>query len=383
MKNKKTVISLLSVIAILFSAFGFSVTAQEKLPVEIKAKSAVLMDCDTGKVLMKYNEHELLPPASVTKIMPMILCAEAIESGKISLSDKVTASSVAASKGGSQIWLKEGEVMTVDELLKAVTVASANDACAALGEFICGSEEAFVDKMNEKAKQLLMKDTKFVNCSGLDDEDTNITSAYDIALMSAELMKHELIMKYTTIWMDSLRNGETQLVNTNKLIRLYKGATGLKTGTTGKAGCCLSATAKRQGLHLCAVVMGSDNSNDRFESAKAMLNWGFSNFAKVTPVIERELITPVNVLNGEKRSVLPVIPEISPIIIQKGKEGELKQSVSLNVEVAAPVEKNQILGTVTFTLGKEKVASYDLLSPEEIPAVTLKFTFCRLLEMLI
>ena len=380
----KRIISLFLMIVTFFtfSICSFATEEKNQLPVEIKAKSAVLMDCDSGKVLLAYNEHEKLPPASVTKIMPLLLFIEAIDEGKISLSDKVTVSSEAAAKGGSQIWLKEGETMSVNDMLKAVAIASANDACAALGEYIAGSETEFVRMMNERAKELNMNDTVFYNCSGLDDEDTNIISAYDIALMSCELMKHDLIQDYTTVWMDSLRDGATELVNTNKLVRFYKGTTGLKTGTTSKAGCCLSATAKRDGLHLCAVVLGSDNSSDRFETAKAMLNWGFSGWMSVTPQINKNLITPVKVIKGEEDSIVPVLPTIKPMTIKKGEEKNLKQTITLNLDVTAPVEEGQTLGKVEFTLGEEKVAEYLLLSPKKVNQLTLGFAFRKLMKWL-
>lgn len=367
---------------LLIPAVAFAKEAQEELPVEIKAKSAVLMDCNSGKVLLKYNEHEKLPPASVTKVMPLLLIVEAIDEGKISLSDTVTTSADAAAKGGSQIWLKEGEKMSVADLLKAVAVASANDACAALGEFLAGSEKEFVRQMNERAKQLGMNDTVFYNCSGLDDEDTNITSAYDIALMSCELMKHDLIQDFSTIWMDSLRDGATELVNTNKLVRFYPGTTGLKTGTTSKAGCCLSATALRDGLHLCAVVMGSDNSSDRFESAKSMLNYGFSSFVSVSPSVDRSLITPVKVIMGEKSKIDPEIPEIKPLTIKKGDEKKLKQTVTLDLSATAPVEKGQTVGKIVFSVGDEVLSEYSLASPEYVAGITLPFALRKLLGKL-
>ncbi|MEG2081320.1 MAG: D-alanyl-D-alanine carboxypeptidase family protein, partial [Oscillospiraceae bacterium] len=271
----KKVTSFLLAVILMFTMFSITAFAEElpQMQVEVKAKSAILMDAGTGTVLMAKNAHDKLFPASVTKIMSLLLITEAIDQGKIALTDAVTASTAASKMGGSEIWLKEGETMSVDELLKATVVASANDACYALSEVVSGSNEAFVKRMNERAKELGMNDTNFENCTGLDDTATNhLTSAYDIAIMSMELLKHQRIMNYSTIWMDSLRNGATELVNTNKLVRFYEGTTGLKTGTTGKAGCCVSATAKRDDLHLIAVVMGSDNSNDRFDGAKAMLN---------------------------------------------------------------------------------------------------------------
>lgn len=358
-------------------------SAEGEMPVEVKARAAVLMDQTTGKVLMKMNEHEKLYPASVTKIMSMLLVMEAIDSNKIRLTDIVTTSPVAASKGGSQIWLKEGETMSVDELLRATAVYSANDACTALGEYVAGSDEAFVVMMNERAAQLGMKNTHFENCTGLDDETENhLTTAYDIALMSRELMKHELIKEYTTIWMDSLRDGKTELVNTNKLIRFYNGATGLKTGTTNKAGCCVSATATRDGTSLVAVVMGSENSSDRFEGAKAMLNWGFANYSSITPQIDKKLIADVNIVMGEERKITPQIPPSMSVLIPKGRENDIVQNVELAAEVEAPVESNQTLGTVTVSLDGEVLGKYNLTSPHYVDRLSFKTVFCRLLAVL-
>lgn len=377
---------LLSVIISVFMILSAAVPsyAEEKTPVEIKAKAAVLMDASTGKVLMKFNENERLYPASVTKIMPLLLICEAIDEGKISLSDKVTVTGSAASKGGSQIWLKEGEQMTVDELLKATAVYSANDACTALGEFLAGSDEAFVKMLNDKATSLGMKNTHFENCTGLDDTtDNHLTTALDVAIMSKELLGHELITNYTTIWMDSLRNGQTELVNTNKLVRFYEGTTGLKTGTTSKAGCCVSASAKRNGTHLIAVVMGSDNSSDRFETAKAMLNYGFANYSTVTPVIDKSLIPNVGVINGVTEEIVPQIPEVNSVLIEKGREADISQTIDLAVDVAAPVEKGQVLGTVTFRLGDEKIGVYNLTSPDKVESLTFGIVFRRIISAIV
>ena len=306
-KMLQSVISVILSVAVLMAFSVYPSAEESQPPVEIKAKAAVLMDVSTGKVLMKYNENEKVYPASVTKIMPLLLVCEAIDEGRISLSDVVTVSGSASSKGGSQIWLKEGEQMTVDELLKATAVYSANDACTALGEYIAGSDEAFVEMLNKRAKELGMNNTHFENCTGLDDTTENhLTTAMDVATMSKELLSHELIVNYTTIWMDSLRDGQTELVNTNKLVRFYEGTTGLKTGTTSKAGCCVSASAMRDGTHLIAVVMGSENSSDRFETAKSMLNWGFANYSTVTPVIDSNLIPAVGVINGVEEKIYPV-----------------------------------------------------------------------------
>ena len=368
-------------VALTLSAALISVNAvQTEMPVEINAKSAILVDVSSGQVLAAMNEHERLFPASVTKIMTLLLVMEAIDSGKLNLNDTVTASAVAASKGGSQIWLKEGETMTVDELLRATAIYSANDACEALGEHLAGSEEAFVAMLNDRAAQLGMKNTHFDNCSGLDDAtDTHLTTAYDVALMSVELLRHDLIRKYTTVWMDSLRDGATQLVNTNKLIRFYQGATGLKTGTTSKAGCCISASAERGGTHLVAVIMGSPTSDDRFNAAKTLLNWGFANFETVTPVPDSSLLADVNVIGGYKDSFTPVVETPAPILMKKGSAESLVQSVELVTDVNAPVISGETVGTLTFTVDGETVAEYRIISPEEIK----KLDFVEILRRLL
>lgn len=325
-------------------------TAADEMAQTIKAKSAVLMDADSGTVLMTLNENEAVYPASVTKIMSLLLVCEAIDNGSVKLSDNVTISETAASRGGSQIWLETGETMTVEELLKATAVYSANDACTALGEHIAGSDEAFVSMMNNKAVELGMTNTNFENCTGLDDTAVNhLTTAYDVAVMSRALLQHPFITQYTTIWMDTLRNGETEIVNTNKLIRFYNGATGLKTGTTDKAGCCVSASASRNGLHLIAVVMGAENSNDRFEAAKTMLNWGFSNYENYQPVIDKSLFYDVQVIKGEQRSLHPVCAQApEKILLKKGNSDTISQKVELAESVEAPVRAGQKLGSVQF-----------------------------------
>ena len=379
----KSAIALIMSVCIAAASVVF-VHAEDAPPVDIKAKAAVLMDADSGKILINYNENEKLYPASVTKIMPLLLIVEAIDSGKISLDDIVTVSADAASKGGSQIWLKEGEQMSVNDLLKATAVYSANDACTALGEYLAGSDTAFVDMLNQRAKELGMNNTNFENCTGLDDTTENhLTTALDVAIMSRELLKHEMIINYTTIWMDSLRNGETELVNTNKLVRFFEGTTGLKTGTTSKAGCCISASAKRNGTHLIAVVMGSENSSDRFETAKAMLNWGFANYTTLSPEIDSSLIPDVNVINGVTEKITPVIPTPEPILIEKGKEAELRQKIDLAVDVAAPVEKGQILGTVTFCSGDEILGKYNLTAPHAVEELNFSIIFKRIVSAIV
>lgn len=379
----KKLISYLLVSIMLIGSLSVSASAVNEDSVEVKAKAAVLMDASTGQVLYSFNENERLYPASVTKIMPLLLFMEALDSGKIALTDTVTASAAAAGKGGSQIWLKEGETMTVDELLRATAIGSANDACTALGEHIAGSETSFVKMMNDRAKKLGMVNTNFVNCSGLDDDTTeHLTTAYDIALMSKELLKHERIKTYTTVWMDSLRGGETQLVNTNKLVRFYSGTTGLKTGTTTKAGHCLSASAERDGLHLIAVVMGAGNSTDRFEGAKAMLNWGFANYETVTPEIDSSLFGQVEVIRGVQESVRPVIRGVVPLTLKAGEKAQLETEITLCENVQAPVEKNQTLGSVTVKIGERKIAEYNLVSDIYIEKINIGHIIARFLRSL-
>jgi len=356
---------------------------KSSLPVTVNAKSALLMDAGSGQILAKMNEHDKLYPASVTKIMPLLLVMEALDRGEITLRDTVTASRGAAGKGGSQIWLKEGETMSVGDLLKAAAIYSANDACTALGEHLFGSEEVFVQRLNERAAELGMNDTHFDNGTGLDDTSTtHLTSAHDVALMSRELLKYPEILNYTTVWMDYLRGGETQLVNTNKLVRFFQGATGLKTGTTSKAGCCVSASAKRGELHLIAVVMGSPSSDARFDGAKALLNWGFANFAALTPKLDPALITPVTVLRGTAESITPVLPSILPVVMKKGDEGKLKQEIQLALDVQAPVEPGQALGRVVYSLEGETLAEYVLAAPEAVGKMTFGVMFLRLLRAL-
>ncbi len=380
---KKFLKILLSALVCLGTAAFCSAPAFAEEGPKVLAKAYVLMDASTGETLLAENENQQLYPASVTKIMPLLLFGEALDGGRIKLTDKVTASPVAASKGGSQIWLKEGETMTVEELLKATAIYSANDACTALGEFLAGSDEGFVKMLNDRAAELGMTRTHFDNCTGLDDEtDTHLTTAHDIALMSRELLKHKSILKYTTTWMDSLRNGATQLVNTNKLVRFYKGATGLKTGTTDKAGCCLSATAQRDGTHLIAVVMGCGSSNDRFNGAKALLNWGFANYSTLTPKIDPKAIAPVNVLRGVTRQIKPRLPELSPALVPKGSETKLEQKISLAVDVEAPVEKGQYLGNVQLYLGDKLLKEYPLTAPDAVERLTFGGVYKNLLSAL-
>lgn len=373
MKQNRPLIGIL-VLLLCFSFLGVTAAAKEEkrtLPVTVNAKAAILVDVSTGQTLCAMNEHERYSPASMTKIMPLLLITEAIDAGKIHLNDPVTASAAAAAKGGSQIWLKEGETMTVDELLRAAAISSANDACEALGEYLAGSEEGLVKMLNDRAAQLGMHDTNFENCTGLDDTtDTHLTSAYDVALMSVELLRHDFIQRYTTVWMDSLRDGKTELVNTNKLVRFYDGCTGLKTGTTSKAGCCVAASAKRGDTHLLAVVMGSPSSKDRFEGAKALLNWGFANYETVTPSFDAASLTPVPVIGGAEEQVMPQTPSFEPILLKKGEKDQLTFAVRLSDSVQAPVEAGQKLGEVQVCSGETVLASVPLTAPHRVEKLT-------------
>ncbi len=338
---------------------------------DVPGKSAVLMDMTTGKVLYEKNAHEKLAPASVTKVMTMLLIMEAIDSGRIGWEDAVTVSEAAAAKGGSQIYLKVGENMSVTEMLKSVAVSSANDAACALAEHIAGSEAAFVEKMNARAKELGMENTLFANCTGLDDEadaTKHYTSAYDIALMSRELMvKHPDIEKFTTIWMDTVRDGAFGLANTNKLVRFYSGATGLKTGFTSSAGFCLSATARREGLNLVAVVMGSDSSKDRFAACKSMLDFGFANFALAKPEVTDAYIP---VLMGKKNSVRAVPAQPVELLLDKGQSSHLQVQTVLEESVTAPVSKGQKLGMLTVKVGEQILCQIPMVADEGVERLT-------------
>ena len=349
---------------------------------DVSAPSAILMEEATGEVLYEKNAHERLAPASVTKIMTLLLVMEALESGRIGWDDTVTASAAAAAKGGSQIYLEENEQLPLEEMLKSVVVSSANDCAAALAEHIAGSESAFVQMMNERAAELGMTDTHFVNCTGLDDEPDaaeHLTTAYDIALMSRELLKHEEIKKYTTIWMDTVRNGEFGLSNTNKLVRFYDGTTGLKTGYTSAAGHCLSASAKRGGMELIAVVLHCDSSPHRFESAKALLNYGFANYALITPQPD-EAIGAVPVRLGTQERVTPVLQTDAPVLVDKALAASAKSTVQLAEQVSAPVEQGQTLGMLTVKAGDQTLAEIPLVAPEAIPALTWWDVFLQMLK---
>ncbi|MBR3094190.1 MAG: D-alanyl-D-alanine carboxypeptidase [Clostridia bacterium] len=377
----KRMTALLLAILTLMHLFVLPAAAAE--PPAVCAESAVLMDQSTGQVMFEKNAHKKLYPASVTKIMSLLLFMEALEEKKLSLDQQIEATAEAVAKGGSQIWLKEGERMTVDELLRATAIGSANDACTALAVQLSGSEGAFVGRMNERAAALGMRDTVFRNCTGLDDDAPDHQStAYDVALMSRALLGHKKILDYTTVWMDSLRGGKTQLVNTNKLVRFYQGTTGLKTGTTNKAGCCVSASAQRGGLHLIAVIMHAGSSDERFSDAKALLDWGFENFESVTPQIDRALLPPVKVLRGAEDAVLPAMDPVAPLLLSKGEAERLQISVQLADAVAAPVEDRQVLGELAVRLGSRTLATYPLYAKTGVRALTLGDVILRLLSAL-
>lgn len=331
---------------------------------DISAPAAVLMDADTGKILYEKNAHEQRACASITKVMTLTLVMEAVDSGKIHMDDVVTASAHAASMGGSDIWLEEGEQMTVDDMIKATAVASANDAAVALAEFICGTEDDFVAAMNEKAKALGMDDTTFMNCNGLDEEG-HITSAYDVALMSRELIKHEKIFDYTNIWLDNLRGGETQIVNTNKLLRSYDGITGLKTGTTGEAGACISATAERNGLSLIGVVLGADSGKERFRDAATLLDYGFANFESKELGLEEEL-APITVEGGMEDEVSISCEGVTGLTVPKGEGKGITQTVDIPESLTAPVRKGDVVGKVVFSLNEEELASFDVTANDDV-----------------
>ncbi len=364
---------------------GFLPQKARATDLNVAAKSAILIDLATGTVLYEHNSHTPLPPASVTKVMTMLLVMEAIDDGRISLQDTVTTSESAAAKGGSQIFLKVGETMTVEEMLKSVAVSSANDCACALAEHIYGSESAFVEAMNKRAEELGMQDTHFVNCTGLDDDpeaQNHKTSAYDIALMSRELLKnHPDIKRFTTIWMDTVRNGTFGLSNTNKLVRFYQGATGLKTGFTSGAGYCLSASAMRDGMELVAVVMGSETSPQRFSGCKAMLDYGFANYATVTPEMPQTAMVPVVLGAQESVSVVPGTQD--SILIDKAQRAQISTKIDLDPQVTAPVSKGQRLGTLHILSGEQIIAQIPLLAKEPVAKLTYGQLFVKVLKSLV
>ncbi|MDD3692292.1 MAG: D-alanyl-D-alanine carboxypeptidase [Oscillospiraceae bacterium] len=349
--------------------------------IEIGGKSAILMELSSGQVLFEKNPHERLPIASVTKVMTLLLIMDALDSGIIKLEDTVTCSEHAASMGGSQIWLEPGEIMTVHDLIKAIAVVSANDACAMIAEYISGSEEGFVQSMNERAAALGMNNTHFTDCCGLDDEA--YSTANDVALMSRELIKYKKITEYTTIWMDSLRNGKSQLVNTNRLIRFYPGATGLKTGTTSKAGHNLAATAERDGMGLAAVILGCKTSDERFGGTRKMLDYGFANYTIYTPKIDKNALTPVKVLRGVEEMVIPKMDELLPLLIKKGQDKKITQTLTLAEDLEAPVYDRQVIGELVLMIEGSVAAKYKVYASQAVERLGIFKAFIRILKALI
>ena len=375
MTMKRILCVILAVLFLLAPAHAVTGTPQ------VSAPSVLLMEKTTGTILYERDARTPYEPASVTKIMTLLLTFEALEAGQISLDQSVTVSAYATSMGGSQIWLKEHEQITVNELIKAVAVVSANDCAVALAELVAGSESAFVERMNSRAAQLGMEHTTFHNCTGLPAEG-HVTTAYDIALMSRQLiLNHPNIRDYTTIWMDTLRDGTFQLSNTNKLIRFYDGATGLKTGSTDGALYCLSATAERDGMELIAVIMHAPTSDDRFESAKALLNFGFANYGLLT-VQPQQALPPVEVLLGESEWVQPIFSESPTILMEKAQVGAVEQTVELAPSVEAPVEPGQTLGQLIVTVDGTQVAAIPLVAGEEVARLSIGGIFFRILDAL-
>ena len=371
---------ILAMIGVLCMVVTLAIPTQAA-PITVAGKSALLMDAATGTVLYEHNAHEPLAPASVTKVMTMLLIMEAIDAGKIGWNDTVTASEAAAAKGGSQIYLKVGETMSVSDMVKSIAVSSANDCACAMAEHLAGSEAAFVEQMNKRAAELGMTHTKFVNCTGLDDDPNakeHLTCAYDIAIMSRQLLVHHPdIKKFTTIWMDTVRNGTFGLSNTNKLVRFYQGATGLKTGFTSAAGYCLSASAQRDGMELIAVVMGAATSQERFADCKSMLDYGFANFSLVAPKTEEGTV-PVTL--GTAETVTAVPAENPQLLVDKAQKNEVSVEVKLESGVTAPVSQGQRLGVMTVRVGEQVLSEIPMVAKEAVPRLTWGQIFLRVLR---
>ena len=378
----KKYVSLLLAALTLAAAVPPSGAALADSGLNLSCASCVLMEKETGTILLEENSHEKLEPASVTKIMTLLLVMEAVDSGRIALEDPVSVSAYAAGMGGSQVYLEEGEQMSVSEMLKCVTVVSGNDCAVALAERLAGSEGAFVAQMNQRAQELGMADTTFLNCTGLPAQG-HVTSAHDIALMSRELiLNHPKIRNYTTIWMDSIRDGAFGLTNTNRLVRFYQGTTGLKTGYTSSAQYCMSATAERDGMELIAVVMRSPTVGQRFEDAKALLDYGFANYSLV-PVYPEAPLAPVDVLLGVQAQVQPQLERDCRLLVRKGEEGQVGTRLSMAEDVEAPVERGQILGRLEVYVGEELRDTVPILAPEPVERLSIPGIFGRMLSKLL
>ena len=355
-------------------ALPTAATAEE---LSLSCTSALLMEKSTGTILYEMNANERRAPASITKVMTLLLIMESIEEGKIALTDKVTGSAHARSMGGSQIWLEEGETMSVDDLLKAVCVASANDGAVALAEHHSGSEEAFVAAMNRRALTLGMMDTNFVNCCGL-DADNHYTTAKDIAIMSRELLNHPLITQYSTLWMDTLREGKTQLVNTNKLVRFYQGATGLKTGTTDDAGYCVAASAQKNNMELIAVVLNGATGDKRFSDAKSLLNYGFANYALAYVTPEETLLNPLPVVHGTQKAVELIALPAGPFLVEKGNERSVVAQYTPADCVEAPVTQGQVVGKITYLLNNTPIGESNVVATTSVPAMSFSVALAQI-----
>ncbi len=370
------ILTILTMLSVLTPA----VQAQEA---EYPGKSYLLMDAATGTILQSRNEHERLAPASVTKIMTLLLVMEAIDSGALQWTDTVTASETATAKGGSQVYLKVGETMSVEDMVKSIAVSSANDCACAMAEHLAGSESAFVEKMNARAQELGMNDTQFVNCTGLDDSpdaSNHRTSAYDIALMSQELLtKHPDIKKFTTIWMDSVRGGAFGLNNTNKLIRFYSGATGLKTGFTSSAGYCLSASALRDGMELIAVVMGCETSADRFSTCRQLLDYGFATYSLYDAPVPEDAFVPVKL--GKAKQIHLVPQGNSKLLVKKGEVSKLNHELTVLPEVSAPIPQSAKLGEICIKSGDEILLRIPLVAEQPVERKNFADLFVELLGM--
>lgn len=372
---KKRLLALFLSMFILFQLMPLGATAKESdelsptlaTPSEPECNSAILMDADSGKILYAKNENEAYPPASVTKIMTLLLVMEEIEAGRLKLDDKIVASEHACSMGGSQIYLKVGEVMSAEDMIKSVVIASANDAAVALAEHTYGSESAFVQRMNERAQELSMKNTNFENTNGLDDTAENHkTSALDIAIMSRELIRHKEILNYSSIWMDSVRNGEFGLTNTNKLVRFYKGCTGLKTGSTSKAGFCVSVTASRENVNLICVIMGAESGDARNKAATALLDYGFANFCNYTYTEGK--FDGIKISGGNVSEISAMHDSFS-ICIEKSMKDKVKAEIKINDSISAPVKPSDVIGKVSFSIDGKEIGSVDIYSVSDAPRI--------------
>lgn len=378
----KKLASFIMAILIAIMPMNLSFANEGNAPLSVSSKSAILMDVGSGQILYEKNAHDKLPPASVTKVMTMLLICEALDAGKITLDDNVQISENAASMGGSQIFLEPGEIQKVDNLLKGIAVASANDGCVAMAEYVGGSVESFVEMMNAKAKELNMKDTHFVNTNGLPVDD-HYTSAHDIALMSRELLKHDVITKYLTTWMDQIVVGKKQvsvgLANTNKLIKHYQGATGVKTGFTQQAKYCLSASAKRGDTHLVAVTLGAETSPERFKDATSLLNFGFANYESVKLCSKDDNIATLTLDKADEQKISLVAKEDLSVLVKKGGNKDFTRKIKVNDNPTIPIKKGTSLGYVEVYQGKTLVGKVDLVNTKDIE----KASYLKMLQRVI